>query len=234
MEENVIEQLLDWVRNRYFGKYRGTVIDNDDPTSKGRVRVSVPAVLGELQTWAMPCVPYTGANAGHYLIPETGAGVWVEFEAGDPSFPIWTGGFWADNETPRNEQHAPPVPQLKIIRTRSGLMVSMDDNGQVITLSDSDGSNMLTIEVMQGKIRIKGAIKAVVEAPMIELVESSTHPVVFGDELMSYLTEVTNTFNTHMHPGELAAGILPVTPAPPVPPMMPPTPILISTRVKTG
>lgn len=234
MEENVIEQLLDWVRNRYFGKYRGLVVNNVDPNAKGRIQVSVPAVLGELTAWAMPCVPYTGTGAGHYMIPEIGAGVWVEFEAGDPSYPIWTGGFWADNETPKNETNAPPVPQMKVIRTQMGLLVAMDDNGQSISISDAAGANILTIEVMQGKIRIKGAVKAVVEAPMIELVENSTHPVVFGDELMSYLTQLTNTFNSHLHPGELAAGVIPVTPAPPVPPMMPPLPTLISTRVRTG
>lgn len=234
MEENIIEQLLDWVRNRHYGKYRGVVINNADPTSKGRVMVSVPAVLGELQAWAMPCVPYTGTGAGHYMIPEIGAGVWVEFEAGDPSFPIWTGGFWADNEPPRNEQNAPPVPQMKIVRTQMGLIISMDDNTQTIALSDSGGTNILTIEVLQGKIMIKGAATAVVEAPMIQLVENATHPVVFGDELFSYLTQLTTMFNAHMHPGELAAGMLPVTPAPPVPTMSPPSPSLLSTRVTTG
>ena len=54
MNEQLTEQLLEWVRNRYFSKYRGTVTDNQDPTNRGRVKVRVPAVLGDLQTWAMP------------------------------------------------------------------------------------------------------------------------------------------------------------------------------------
>ena len=64
MENGVIGQLIDWVRSRYFGKYRGTVTDNADPTSRGRLKVNVPAVLGDLEVWAMPCVPYAGDGVG--------------------------------------------------------------------------------------------------------------------------------------------------------------------------
>ncbi len=234
MNDNTTDQLLDWVRNRYFGKYRGTVIDNSDPTKKGRVQVSVPAVLGELQAWAMPCVPYTGAMAGHYMIPEVGAGVWVEFEAGEPSYPIWTGGFWGDGETPLNEKNAPPDPMVKVVRTSSGLIVSLDDTGQTITLSDSSQGNLLTIEVMQGQIKIKGMVKAVVEAPLIELVENSTHPVVFGDDLLNYLNQLVQLYQSHTHPGQMALGAFPVTPAPPLPPIPPPLPSMLSLKVKTG
>jgi hypothetical protein len=74
----------------------------------------------------------------------------------------------------------------------------------------------------------------VVEAPQIELVDAASHPLVFGDELMSYLSQMVSLFNAHLHPGELAAGVLPVTPAPPVPPFQPPTPALLSLKVKTG
>lgn len=234
LQDNITEQLLDWVRNRYFGKYRGTVTDNSDPTSRGRIKVKVPAVLGELESWALPCLPYTGDGVGTYTIPAPGAGVWVEFEAGDPSFPIWTGGFWANGELPENEQGAATTPSLKIIRSEQGMMVTMDDNARIMTLSDENGDNILTFEMMSGKITVKGKMKVVVEAPQIELVENATHPVVFGDELMSYLNQLVQIFNSHMHPGELALGTFPVTPAPPVPVFTPPTPSLISTKVKSG
>ena len=234
MDNQVLEQLLDYVRNRYFGKYRGTVTDNNDETSRGRVKVSVPAVLGSLETWAMPCLPYAGDGVGLFSVPEINSGVWVEFEGGDPSFPIYSGGFWVDNELPKNEQNNSAVPSMKIIRTKQGLMISFDDQKQVLTLSDQNGSNIMTFEVQQGTVKIKGQMKVVVEAPQIELVESATHPVVFGDELMNYLNQVVNMFNSHVHPGELALGSFPVTPAPPAPMLTPPTPSLISTKVKSG
>ncbi len=234
MDNQVTEQVLDWIRNRFFGKYRGLVTDNNDTTNRGRVKVQVPAVLNTSEVWALPCLPYAGNGVGVYTIPEPGAGVWVEFEAGDPSFPIWTGGFWADNQLPNNQQGNAAVPSLRIIRSEQGLIIGLDDQAQVIALSDSNGSNILTIEVQQGKIKVKAATKVVVEAPQIELVENAAHPLVFGDDLLTYLTQVVNMFNTHMHPGELAAGVLPVTPAPPVPPLTPPTPALLSLKVKTG
>jgi len=234
MENNQTDQLLDWVRNRYFGKYRGVVTDNNDPTKRGRIEVEVPAVLSDLKSWAMPCVPYAGEGVGSYTIPEVGMGVWVEFEAGDPSYPIWTGYFWADGELPKDHNDTVVTPSLKIIRSEKGMMISFNDNSQELILSDKDGSNIMKFEISKGQITIKGKIKVVVEAPQIELVENAAHPVVFGDELMTYLNQLVMLYNSHLHPGEMALGVLPVTPAPPVPPFTPPTPSLISMKVKSG
>ncbi len=234
MGEQELEQLLNHIRSRFFGKYRGQVTNNADPTNRGRIQVIVPAVLSELEVWAMPCLPYTGNNMGIYTIPEPGSGVWVEFEGGDTSYPIWTGGYWADGELPHNEADTEASPPLKIIRSSSGLMITFDDDAEKLTLSNSDGSNIMTFEVQSGKIRLEAAIKVVVEAPQIELVENASHPLVFGDNLLQYLNQMVQIFNTHMHPGELAVGVLPVTPMIPVPPMPPATPSLLSTIVKTG
>ncbi len=80
---------------KYYGKYRGTVVNNIDPQQIGRIMVMVPDVSGLIPTsWAMPCVPIAGKQMGTYCVPQVGAGVWVEFEQGDPDYPIWVGGFW--------------------------------------------------------------------------------------------------------------------------------------------
>jgi len=80
---------------QFYGKYRGTVINNIDPLQIGRILVSVPDVLGPTPTsWAMPCVPIAGKQMGTYVVPQIGAGVWVEFEQGNADYPIWVGGFW--------------------------------------------------------------------------------------------------------------------------------------------
>jgi uncharacterized protein involved in type VI secretion and phage assembly len=80
---------------QYFGKYRGTVINNIDPEQRGRMLLLVPDVLGPAPTtWAEPCVPLagpTGTPMGSYFLPPIGAGVWVEFEQGDVNHPIWVG-----------------------------------------------------------------------------------------------------------------------------------------------
>ena len=234
MDQPIAEDIFTYVKSHYFGKYRGFVTDTNDPTSRGRIKVKVPPVLDDQEVWAMPCVPYAGNGIGSYMIPETGSGIWVEFEGGDPSFPVWTGCYWADNELPEDNSGARAQPSLKIIRTESGLMLTMDDRGQEITVSDENGDNVLTIEVQKGQITLKGNIKAVVEAPKIELVENSTHPVVFGDELFQYLNQIVFTFNAHMHPGQLALGVFPVTPMTPVAPFSPPSPTMLSKKVTSG
>ena len=148
--EKVVADLLQKVERRFYGKYRGFVVNTEDPKRLGRVRLQVPSVLGrEVVTgWAMPCVPYGGQkNQGFLSIPEVGAGVWVEFEEGDLEFPIWVGTFWsepggeseipalngADGKERKNEQKP---PTRKIIKTQKG---------HTIQFEDADGEEMVTI-----------------------------------------------------------------------------------------
>lgn len=233
--ERLVVELSEQNRSRFYGKYRGVVSDVNDPEKIGRIRVKVPEVLDDVESpWALPCAPYSGNGVGAYTVPSVGAGVWIEFEAGDPARPIWTGCWWGKNQLPKNEQGIEAKPAIKIIRTEKGMMVAMDDDNQIISVSDKNGNNILKIEVTSGKITVEGSTKAIVEAPQIELVENATHPLVFGDNLLQYLNQLVNLFNSHVHPGQLAAGFIPVTPSPPVSPFTPAMPSLLSTRVKTG
>jgi|RhiMethySRZTD1v2_1073278.scaffolds.fasta_scaffold16051_4 uncharacterized protein involved in type VI secretion and phage assembly len=221
--------------DRFFGKFRGRVRDNDDPLKLGRIRASVPQILQDQDTgWALPALPYSGQGVGVYTIPAIDAGVWIEFEAGDVSQPIWSGCWWSDGQLPVDESGTGQTPDMKIIRTEKGLLLALDDGGETIAVSDSNGNNIMKIRVQDGRITIQAAQKVVVEAPQIELVENATHPLVFGDNLLTYLNQLVQMFNSHMHPGQLAAGVIPVTPAPPVPFFPPAQPSLLSTRVKTG
>jgi hypothetical protein len=196
----------------------------------------VPEVLGETIrcNWALPSVPYAGDGSGHFLIPPAEAGVWIEFEAGDVSRPVWTGCWWATDGRPADASGTMAEPDLKIIRSEKGLIIALDDQGESISLSDKNGSNLVEIKVQQGLITVKSAVKVVAEAPQIELVQSAMHPLVFGDQLLSYLNQLVAMFNAHLHPGEMALGVFPVTPAPPVPMFPPATAALLSTKVKTG
>ena len=221
--------------NRFFGKFRGLVTDNQDPLSLGRIKARVPEVLTDVETgWALPSAPYSGDGVGVYTVPAVDAGVWIEFEAGDVSRPIWTGCWWGTGQLPKDETGSATTPDRKIIRTEQGLLLSLDDGGKTITLSDSDGNNLIKFQVNQGQIKMQAATKIIVEAPQIELVQNATHPLVFGDNLLTYLNQLVTTFNAHIHPGELALGFLPITPAPPVMPFQPATPSLLSTNVKCG
>jgi hypothetical protein len=221
--------------DRFYGKHRGRVTENDDPLKLGRIKALVPEVLTDQSTgWALPALPYSGNGVGFYTIPAIDAGVWIEFEAGDVSRPIWSGCWWSDGQLPKDETGNGQTPPLKILRTAKGLLIALDDDGETVAVSDSNGSNFFKLRSQDGKITIQAVTKVVVEAPQIELVENATHPVPFGDNLLDYLNQLVQMFNSHVHPGELAAGIIPVTPAIPVPPFPPALPSLLSFKVKCG
>lgn len=95
---------------QYFGKYRGTVLNNVDPEQRGRILTVVPDVSGVFPTgWALPCLPGAGIASGMYTVPMIGSSVWIEFEGGDPDYPIWVGGFWGTvAERPVLSQLVPP------------------------------------------------------------------------------------------------------------------------------
>src|SRR5436190_3846806 len=170
--DDLSQDLLNWVKGHFFGKYRGTVSDNSDPTNRGRLKVKVPSVLGTVESWAMPCVPYAGNGVGFYSLPEAGTGIWVEFEAGDPSYPIWSGCFWGDNELPD-----PGGAPIKIWKTEKVTFRMDDDNdemkcevtsGSKVTLagdiqSESGGakhtvgSSGVVSELNAGKVEVKSA-----------------------------------------------------------------------------
>jgi uncharacterized protein involved in type VI secretion and phage assembly len=227
--EEILARLIERVDGRYFGKYRGHVTDNSDPDDLGRVKATVPRVLGEVETgWALPAFAYGGASdQGLFLVPDVGAGVWVEFEGGDLSYPIWTGTWFTSGDIPESVK-----PAQKVLKTKSGHKLVFDDDGGSVEITDSNGN---TIKMDTSTINIKAgdATKIVIDAPQIELVDSAQHPLVFGDSLLQYLNQVVQIYTTHMHPGEMA-GPIPVTPAPPQPPMTPPQPTLLSTKVQTG
>lgn len=118
----------------FFGKFRGVVTDNNDPNGLGRIRANVPDVLGENKSgWALPALPYAGNRVGLFLIPEPNTSVWIEFEHGDPDYPIWSGCFWATGEVPVT----PASADKKVLKTAAG----------TLTFDDTSGSNSITIEM---------------------------------------------------------------------------------------
>lgn len=163
-------------QRRAYGKYRGFVVDNADPDKLGRIKLTVPALLGEAPTgWALPCVPCGGlANQGFFTVPGIGAQVWVEFEGGNLDFPIWTGTFWQQAGDAPSEVQDPPttqvwksakghlllledkddVEEVKLLHS-AGAQLDLDHDGNVL-LSDSNGAK-LTLDAKNGKVVLEDA-----------------------------------------------------------------------------
>jgi uncharacterized protein involved in type VI secretion and phage assembly len=113
---------------KFYGKHRGTVLNNIDPLQMGRLQVQVPDVAGPVPlTWAMPCAPIAGVQNGMFALPVVGSGVWVEFEQGDPNYPIWVGCFWGSAaEVPAMALLTPPVTPAITLQTplQNGISIS--------------------------------------------------------------------------------------------------------------
>ena len=227
--DEILARLIQRVEGRYYGKYRGQVTDNSDPNNLGRVKAKVPRLLGDEECgWALPAFAYGGASEqGLFAVPDVGAGVWIEFEGGDLSYPIWSGTWFTSGDIPESAQ-----PSKKVLKTKSGHKLVLDDDGGTLEITDSNG-NTVSMDSSTVKVAAGNATKVVIDAPQIELVANSTHPLVLGDELMQYLQQIVQIYQTHMHPGESTA-VGPVTPMPPTPPMPAPTPSLLSNAVTTG
>ncbi len=135
-DDRGLEDLLDRLRTRFYGKYRG-IVSSVDPATM-RIKAKVPSVLGDKETgWCMPCVPYAGPKTGFAFLPAEGSGVWIEFEGGDVSYPIWVGGYWREGEFP-----AGAAQNVRVIVTAAPLKLMFNDDQSEITLSDPNGNTV--------------------------------------------------------------------------------------------
>ena len=150
---------------RFYGKFRGVVTDAHDPVMTGRIRARVPDVMGDGESgWALPAAPFGGSATGFFALPTVGSGVWIEFEHGDPDFPIWSGSWWgAATEIPP-ALLAPPYQKV-LIQTAGGHSIMLDDTPGVggITLKTATGQKIqlsaLGIEISNGmgaSIKLQG------------------------------------------------------------------------------
>jgi phage baseplate assembly protein gpV len=151
-QDYMLLDVLERLRNRMFGKYRGIVIDVDAATL--RIKANVPAVLGDQASgWARACVPFAGPDMGFAFLPAVGTGVWIEFEGGDVSLPIWTGCFWHDGDQPSDA-----TASVLAIVTKAGQKVLFDVDGGTITVEDKNGN---TVTLGSDGISLKGGGQSV-------------------------------------------------------------------------
>ena len=161
MPDEILEQavlrLAQQQQRRLYGKFRGIVTNNQDPDQQGRIRAKVPELFGDDPTgWAMPCVPFAPPDAGWLALPEVDSNVWIEFEAGDPSRPIWVGGWWPQGKAP-----AVSSPSVKLLQTAAGHKITLDDTSgsELVSVEDKSGAKITlsqqSLELKKGSMKIQ-------------------------------------------------------------------------------
>jgi len=174
MIEDLLQELVEALDNRYYGKFRGFVHRTDDPLNVGRIQAIVPRLFNaDTPTgWASPCTPYAGPDQGFYAVPELGSAVWIEFEEGDLSRPIWSGMWWGNphhedvgvptatasehtrrgSEVPQHLLEDPPrgpgelaVPGVRILKSATGHHIVLDDRPDHarVEIQDSLGNRII-------------------------------------------------------------------------------------------
>ncbi|MFV8753961.1 phage baseplate assembly protein V [Nannocystaceae bacterium ST9] len=168
--DELLERLARTLDRKRWGKYRGFVVDNQDPDKLGRVRVRVPSVYGEQDSdWALPSLPFGGAAShGLSLLPEPNDAVWVEFEEGDIDRPIWVGFF-------SHSGNALPEPGKRTLKTPAGHRVEFNDlDGAHAIEVAHEGGAKLTIDA-------KGSIHFVDQAGAKFDLDAQAKEVVVAD-----------------------------------------------------
>jgi hypothetical protein len=147
--EDQLVELSEWRNEHYYGIYRGTVESVEEGDNLGIISVKIPDVFGPSHTVSRvrPCSPFAGDKHGFVAIPEPGDGVWIQFEAGKTSLPVWIGFWWASGEIPE--------PKGKLVRsfiTTKGHKFVLDDDQDEVTLLHSGGN--ASIEMSSSEIKL--------------------------------------------------------------------------------
>lgn len=135
------------MKKEFLGKYKAIVTDINDPEKRGRIKVKCPAVTGDNNTnWCEACVPF-----GEFSLPSLGEGVWIEFEKGDTSSPIYVGYWFGKDQVPTSEQSG----KTRVIHFNDNKIIM----NEIVRIMTKDGT---IVDIKNGSIYINGVAVALV------------------------------------------------------------------------
>lgn len=141
---------------RFYGVTVGVVTNNQDPDSLGRVKVKLPWLSDQDESfWARVVAPMAGKDRGLYLLPEIDDEVLVAFEHGMIEYPYVLGALWNGKDNPP-ETNSNGKNNMRTLKSRSGMIIRLDDTdgSEKIEISDASGKNSIVIDVANQKITI--------------------------------------------------------------------------------
>jgi len=163
---NTLAQLLEHPSKNPYGVVIGLVTNVNDPDGMARVKVKYPTISDQLESnWARLLTPMAGAGRGIEFIPEVNDEVLVAFEYDDINRPYILGSLWNGKDKPPEATSnivAGGKVQKRIIRSRSGHIITLDDSDgkEKIIIVDKTGKNSIEIDSTKNSLTIKteGAI----------------------------------------------------------------------------
>jgi len=187
--------------DKFYGFYRGIVVDNVDPLRAGRVQVRVypmfEGVVASHLPWAVMSDPFMGGlgNVGGTFIPEEDSHVFVFFENGDHRYPVYFGGAPAmENDTPdlpAESRNNGEYPANRVFRTKNGIVVEIDDtkDNERVRIFHPTGTQLLIdkngyyVTVADGdcEFTVDGNMKASVTGNFTATIDGDSTTTVKGD-----------------------------------------------------
>ena len=133
------------------------VTSTEDPDELGRVKLQYPWLRDNSESdWARVASLMAGPDRGALFRPEVGDEVLVLFEHGDMRFPYVIGALWNGEDTPPEEKAADADNDIRLIKSRSGHLVMLDDtpDGEKIEIVGSGGADKITVDCTENTITI--------------------------------------------------------------------------------
>ncbi len=141
---------------RFYGVTIGIVTNNQDPKGQGRVRVQLPWLAANAETfWARVVTPMAGKDRGLYFLPEVNDEVLVAFEHGRLEFPYILGALWNGEDTPPATNND-GKNSMRLIKSRTGHTIQLDDSEEdaKIAIQDSSGKNRIVLSTQDNTLSI--------------------------------------------------------------------------------
>jgi hypothetical protein len=187
---------------RYYSSYRGFVLVNEDPDKQNKLFVYIPAITGLKSEglWAYPKGVVGGLKWGSKITPQKGDMVWVEFEYGNPRFPIWTFGYRRKGES--EETPIPDSPTDYGFATPNGNYVNISDDGNVISVQTVGGNQVVLNDDSEYIALIsKGGQQVVLDdaAGIIKINDGANGGLININSLVQKINVLEQRMNTHQH-----------------------------------
>lgn len=190
---------------RYYSAYPGVVVDNNDPDKRGRVKISLPSILGDGQihhAWAEPAfVPIAGKSYGAFFLPYPGDVVQVMFENGDLKFPVFSGGSYANGELADSFYSSYGSVRGWVFKNGSRVVVDESSGAEKILIEDHVGTKIL---ISDKKVLIT-ADEVNVESGLVNVGSGASFSAVLGEK-------IAELFDKHTHMTSMGPS------SPPTPP----------------